>query len=288
MSDHPLISAALEVGVPRYDLPSTVDPTRFVDLDGALNARDVGGLRNKDGESIRRNTLLRTDHLNDITDAGLARMTSLGLRYVYDFRLPVERERQPSRLPEGVKVELLATGDLSVAEAMVAKIPAMLTGEEPIAAADWWDANYIDMLQRAHPMFSQLVMSLTDPLDSLAVPQGSSPVSALYHCTGGKDRTGMATALILDVLGVDHELIVDDFLTTNVQRTPKRLPFWQPQFLAAGITTAQALPILGVTRSGIETALGYIAEQGGAEAYLKEAGVPAERFEALRATLLVA
>jgi protein-tyrosine phosphatase len=279
----PLLTAALEVGIPVHDLPSRFDPSRIVTVDGTLNVRDLGGIDTADGRSVRRGLLVRSDHLNEVTELGLDQMRALNLRYVYDFRLPIERERQPSRLPETVKVELLATGDLSTAEAMIAKIPAMLSGAEPIAPATWWDDNYIDMLDRAQPMFVALVRSLTDPSDSVSAVPGTS---AMFHCTGGKDRTGMAAALILGVLGVTDDDIVDDFLTTNVLRTPKRLPVWQPQFEAAGIAISDALPILGVTRSGITTALTHIAQQGGAEAYLIDGGVEPAAINRLRALLV--
>jgi protein-tyrosine phosphatase len=277
------MTTALEVGIPVHDLPIHFDLSRSVEIDGTLNVRDLGGLVTTSGRAIKRGVLLRSDHLNEVTDLGLDQLKALNLRYVYDFRLPVERERQPSNLPDNVKVELLATGDLSVAESMIAQIPAMLTGAQPIAPSTWWDENYVDMFERAHPMFSGLISALTDSTDSVFSNPGTS---AMFHCTGGKDRTGMASALILDLLGVDHQTIIDDFLMTNVTRTPARLPHWSPQFTAAGIAVADALPILGVTRSGITTALAHITKRGGAAAYLLDGGVEPERIDRLRALML--
>jgi protein-tyrosine phosphatase len=282
-SQHSLMTTALNVGIPAHDLPKHLDLTRSVAIDGTLNVRDLGGLTTMTGQTIRRGVLFRSDHLNEVTDVGLDQMRSLNLRYVYDFRLPVERERQPSNLPNNVRVELLATGDLSAAESMIAQIPAMLTGAQPIAPATWWDDNYVDMLERSHPMFSGLVRALTNSTDSVFSQPGTS---AVFHCTGGKDRTGMASALILDALGVHHETIIDDFLMTNVYRTPARLPHWAPQFTAAGIAVGEALPILGVTRSGITTALAHITKRGGAEAYLLDGGVTPEGIDRLRSVML--
>ncbi len=278
-----LINAARVIGIPAHDLPRRFDATRSVAIEGTMNVRDVGGLVTMSGATVTRGVLFRSDHLNEVTDAGVEHMRSLNLRYVYDFRLPIERERQPSRLPDNVRVDLLATGDLSAAESMIAQIPAMLTGAQPIAPATWWDDNYVDMLERAHPMFSGLICALTDSTDSVCSKPGTS---AMFHCTGGKDRTGMATAIILDVLGVEHDSIIDDFLMTNVMRTPGRLPHWAPQLAAAGIAVQDALPILGVTRSGITTALAHLTKQGGAEAYLLDSGVTTEHLERLRAVML--
>jgi protein-tyrosine phosphatase len=263
-----LIAAAAAVGVPLPDLPTRVYPERLVPHEGSLNFRELGGIP-VDGGVVRRGVLFRSDHLNELTKADAERITGLGLRTVYDFRLPLEQERQPSKLPDGIPVRLLSTGDMAASEAMVTMIPKMLTGEEPIAPATWWDENYVDMLSRAKEMFVAL-------MDGLSSADG---VPALYHCTGGKDRTGLATMIILDLLGASKDDIIDDFLSTNVFRTPRRLPHWQPQFEAAGITEAQAMPILGVTRSGIETAIRELGRLGGARQYLLDGGLSNESLD---------
>jgi protein-tyrosine phosphatase len=274
-SSFDLIERAVAAGVPSTDLPNTVDPSRLIAIDGTLNFRELGGIRVAGG-TVRRGVLFRSDQLSDVSDHGLGSLARLGLRHVYDFRLPVERERQPSRLPGDVPVTHVATGDLGAAEAMVAKIPNMLTGVEPIAPASWWDENYVDMLGRAGEMFSSVIGGLSS----------GDGVPALFHCTGGKDRTGMAAMLILDVLGADQDDIIDDFLATNVFRTPRRLPHWEPQFAAAGIDRADAMPILGVTRSGITAALAEIRSRGGAAAYLNQLGITDAQLDGLRKNLV--
>ncbi len=271
-----LLARAQAIGVPVGDLPASAEPDRFVPIDGTLNFRQLGGIA-VHGGTIKRGVLFRSDHLSEVTDAGLEAVQELGLRHVYDFRLPVERARQPSRLPDGVPVSHVATGDVAVAEDMVARIPNMLSGLEPIAPASWWDDNYVDMLERATPMFTAVVNGI-----------GSSDgVPALFHCTGGKDRTGLAAMLLLHTLGASEADIIDDFLATNLYRTPGRLPYWETHFVSAGITHQQAMPILGVTRSGIVAALREINRRGGAEQYFLDAGVSADVLARLRRNLVV-
>jgi protein-tyrosine phosphatase len=266
-----LLDQARAAGVPSHDLPIHVHPERLLPLEGSLNFRELGGIA-VEGGVVRSGVLFRSDHLNELTDTDRQTVSELTLRGVYDFRLPLEQERQPSKLPEGIPTQLLSTGDMAQSEAMVTMIPLMLTGQEPIAPATWWDDNYIDMLTRARPMFVALMQGLAQ----------DDGVPALYHCTGGKDRTGLATMIILDLLGASRDDIIDDFLATNVFRTPRRLPHWQPQFEAAGISAADALPILGVTRSGIITALGELERLGGAERYLLDAGMTIEELNRFR------
>jgi protein-tyrosine phosphatase len=266
-----LLDQARAAGVPSHDLPIHVHPERLLPLEGSLNFRELGGIA-VEGGVVRSGVLFRSDHLNELTDTDRQTVSELTLRGVYDFRLPLEQERQPSKLPQGIPTHLLSTGDMAQSEAMVTMIPLMLTGQEPIAPATWWDDNYIDMLTRARPMFVALMQGLAQ----------DDGVPALYHCTGGKDRTGLATMIILDLLGASRDDIIDDFLATNVFRTPRRLPHWQPQFEAAGISAADALPILGVTRSGIITALGELERLGGAERYLLDAGMTIEELNRFR------
>ncbi len=273
-----LFQRAVVAGVPLEDLPRLAGVEsalhRFVAVEGTLNFRDLGGI-SLGASTVRAGALFRSDHLNETTQAGRHTIAQLGLRRVYDFRLPLEQERQPSQLPAGLPVTNLATGDLSSAEAMVTLIPKMLTGAEPIAPATWWDENYVDMLSRAKDMFVTLARGLG----------GTAGVPALFHCTGGKDRTGMASMVLLKLLGANDDVIIDDFLATNIFRTPLRLPHWEPQFEAAGITKAQAMPILGVTRSGIEAALRELTRLGGAERYCRDGGLSPAEIAQLRTNL---
>jgi protein-tyrosine phosphatase len=272
---HDLLDTARLAGVPSTDLPVHFDHTRIIEIEGTLNVRDIGGIHLPDGRTVNRGILYRSDQLSEVTDAGLELMTELRIAHLFDFRLQSERERQPSRLPNGARIELLSIGDLGPIEAMIEKIPAMLTGRIPMEPATWWDDNYLDMVERAQGMFAALVRSLTEP--SLYLQLESRNASAMYHCTGGKDRTGLATALMLQVVGVDEAAIVDDFLSTNIQRTTRRLPNWLPTLAEAGIAVGDALPIIGVTRSAITAALRDVDRRGGAAEYFINAGVsPAE------------
>jgi protein-tyrosine phosphatase len=274
---HSLLEAARQAGVPEVDLPAAVYPERLLPNEGSLNFRELGGIPVAGGE-VRRGVLFRSDHLNELTDADRTRIAALGLRRVYDFRIPMEQERQPSRLPEGIPVSHLAMGDLDTAEAMINKIPSMLMGKEPMAPATWWDENYVDMLSRSKDMFVALAKGLA----------ASDGVPALYHCTGGKDRTGMASLIVLDLLGATQDAIVDDFLATNVFRTPRRLPHWAPHLEQAGLELSSAMPILGVTRSGITTAHGELQRLGGARQYLLDGGMRADELVQLQRNLVQA
>lgn len=274
---------ALAQGVPEQDLPRTPPPEgRHVLLDGAYNLRDVGGLAGPGGTRVTRGQLFRSDHLNELTDRDLATIARLGVRTVYDFRLDSEVERQPSRIPSSVErvVRLAAADGDGLDVAMVDVVRDMLAGRRPLPSTGFWDENYRTMLQNARAMFVGFVAGL-------AAGPGVSALPALCHCTGGKDRTGIATSLVLELLGVDGDAIVDDFLLTNVYRTPHRVVALRDGLTTAGVNVADAIPVLGVSRSAITVARAMIADDyGGAERYLLDGGLDLDAPRIIRDMLL--
>jgi protein-tyrosine phosphatase len=274
---------ARRVGIAEADLPRRLPhPDRRLPLEGGLNFRDLGGYPTQDGSVTRWGTLFRSDHLNTLTDADLADIAALGLQRVHDFRLQKERDRQPSRLPDGEaapEVRHLGAADLGVDETMVDVVIDMLSGKRELPAPTYWDDNYDDMVERSRPMFCALITSIGED-EGAGLP-------SLFHCTGGKDRTGLAGVIVLELLGVDRETAIDDFLLTNLYRTPVRAEALAAQLEAVGITVPAALPILGVTRSAIERALAAIDDRhGGVERYVVDGGCDPQAVRNLRRLLV--
>ena len=250
-------------------------------MDGCLNFRDLGGYLTADGKTVKRRTIFRSDSLRDLSDADLARFTELGIRVVHDFRLDHERAANPSRLPkhQTPEVVLLSAGDVPDGGTDIVTLTVnMLEGRAPMAPASFWEDNYVTLLENAGPQFVGLMHSLAD----------SARLPALFHCAGGKDRTGLAATMLLSLLGVAPELVRDDFLLTNQLRTMKRLAFWQPTFDAKGIDPISALPILGVTRAAWERAWQHLDDEyQGPLGYLQKYGLAEETPARLRALLVV-
>ena len=276
-----LLSFALSQGVPRADLPTKV-PTfdRLVRLDGNHNFRDAGGYDGAEGREMRRHMVFRSDHLADLTDMDRRRVSELGLRIVHDFRLLSERLRQPSQLAmpaDSPFVVLLATSDaLGLDATVVDVIRDIIAGVRPLPAATFWEDHYLEMIEVGQPM-------LVGFLRSIAAP-GRLP--SLHHCTGGKDRTGISTALLHRLLGVSDADIMDDFLLTNLYRTPLRVEALRADMAKRGIDVEKAIPILGVTREPLLKVLRHWDANGGAEAYALDGGATTAELAYLRATLL--
>jgi protein-tyrosine phosphatase len=280
LSTADLMNYALEMGIAPADLPSELpEATRRVPLEGAYNFRETGGYPTLNHHWVRSGLVFRTDHLNELSDADVDSLESIGIRSVYDFRLNSEVERQPSRLPSSLTPVQLGFADLGIDGAMVDVIRDMLSGKAPLPAASFWDENYLSLLDLGRPMFVELFKALADPTN----------LPAVFHCTGGKDRTGLANAMLLSLLGVDQAIVVDDFLLTNLYRTPFRIASLAPGLRAAGVDVAAAVPIIGVCRSALMAALAHLeGRYGGVEAYLVDGGLTAEDLSRLRAILIEA
>ncbi|TDD58940.1 tyrosine-protein phosphatase [Actinomadura darangshiensis] len=183
------------------------DDSRWIELDGAVNARDLGGLPTAEGRSTRRGRVLRSDNLQDLTVADVRILVDdYALKNVIDLRSDTEvRLEGPGPL---TRVPSVTVHQLSLfAEG----------GRNTDVAADvgnalpWQDrstGHYLGYLaDRGDNIVAALrVMTRTDG-------------SALVHCAAGKDRTGVVCALALDVAGVTREAVLADYTQTG-----ERLP----------------------------------------------------------------
>lgn len=270
------------VGIADDHLPSaSFGVDRRVPLTGSFNFRDVGGYAGSSAMRVREAVVFRSDNLNTLSDHDLVQVRGRHIASVYDFRLDTERERQPSRFAKGwnPQVHLLSTSDTqAIDNSTIDIIRDALVGLGPMPEPSFWEEAYESMLAQGRPMFVAMLTGLAD----------ETRLPALFHCSGGKDRTGIATALLHRLLGVDDADIVDDFLATNLFRTPIRLLSLRQGLLDAGIELSAAIPIIGVTRNGIVRALQLIdSSYGGAQRYLVDGGMDPAAIDALRARLLV-
>ena len=189
---------------------------RWIDLDGAANVRDIGGLEATDGRRTATGVLLRADNLQGLSGRDVLRLVEdLGVRVVVDLRTRVE-------------VELEGEGPL-VADGRVEIRHRSLLPE----AGDRTDVSVDGLLPwqgrplGGDPNESAAVRSylgyLRDRPDSVVaalrdVAHGKG--ATIIHCAAGKDRTGMVCALALAAVGVTREAIVADYIATGERLTP--------------------------------------------------------------------
>ena len=255
------------------------DHDPLVALEGALNFRDLGGYRREDGRRIARRQVFRSDGLSTLTDGDLETLRGLGLRTVIDFRRSDERDEAPTIVWDH-EMELLHLGvDAAGDEARDLMVEVMegRLGSDPIGEmAALYQQILEDFSDRFRLLFDQIVEPERRPI--------------VFHCTAGKDRTGVAAMLLLGALGIDRTTIVHDYSLTHRYRTVRRLEVLRPRLDAAGIDVETALPFLGAVPEVMERTLDHVdAAYGGVERYLTDrAQVDPTTIDRLRAALLVA
>lgn len=174
----------------------------------SANLRDLGGYENTEGRRVRPGALYRSGHMAELTEDEHATFVGLGLRAIVDLRRDDEvAERPTPQFGDETNHHLsVSHGDESFAAA-AARISEPDSAEIVLAAAaGYYRDSIAERLERFRPVFDRIIDDAHHPL--------------LFHCTAGKDRTGIVAAAILKFLDVDDETVMADFLLTNQVRAP--------------------------------------------------------------------
>jgi len=217
-------------------------------LHGASNFRDLGGYVGRDGRPVRWRRLFRSAQLAGLNEADRALLGQLGVSRAFDFRGVQERAAVPYELPG------LTQHSLAIEPSVVQRMQDML------AAGERLDAAAATRLMRE--LYRSLVNDQAHQFAALFEHLLQDDAPAVFHCTAGKDRTGFAAALILLALGVQRDVVMQDFLLSNQLYRRPDLPETQ--------TPREALEVLWrVEDSFLIAALDAVdADQGGIERYL--------------------
>lgn len=242
-------------------------------IPGTFNARDLGGMPLRGGGAVASGALLRADALGAVPAEGEQRMSELGVRTVVDLRTAAEREVLPDRVPGGT--EVLA---LPLLEGALTGLPTSPSVDRVPEVPDM-EKVYTLMLEHGAQAFAEIARRVG------SAPAGSA---VLVHCTAGKDRTGVAVALLLEAVGAEREAVIADYTRSQDQLDGP----WAERTMAALIAHgAPDTPMLRTLvtqtpREVIEHALGIVdAQHGGAAAYLRSGGLTDEELAALRERL---
>ncbi|USS84454.1 tyrosine-protein phosphatase [Fructilactobacillus myrtifloralis] len=184
---------------------------RIIKLDSTENLRELGGYQTTDGRTIKWHKLLRSGSLGLLTPTDQAFLEAYGVRYDVDFRSGQERTTAPDAVTAG-QIEYLFDPVFDEDRTDNSQDPAefrQMLEDNPNYAHD----HMVDVYQRmvlndgchqAYRRFFKILLQNDQPEQTL-----------LFHCTAGKDRTGMAAVFLLAALGVDLETIKQDYILTN-------------------------------------------------------------------------
>lgn len=251
---------------------------RLIEFERVLNFRDFGGWQTVDGAKVARGKLWRSAAFSDASDADIARLNDMNVRFLVDLRRPEERRHEPNKWPgEATRVFVNDEGAEGVAlpPHLVALLQSDLTPDST--------RSYMMSLYKEIPFDPRLISLYRDWFGELA--EGGSGV---IHCAAGKDRTGIGCALTLLALGVDEETAFADYEFTNAAvDLEKRMPKIQARMeerLSRKLDSAALRPMLGVEVDYLRNAFDAMAEHhGSVDAYMSDVlGIGAREREVLR------
>lgn len=260
------------IGLPRpyFELEFAGTPTgndrlvvaeRVLPLQGGVNFRDIGGYAARDGRTVRWGRVYRSGLLSDLTEEDLSFLSAAGIRVACDLRTATEVAARPDRLPPtAAHWHLPIGGRVSRARRMAALFRKRDRLREVLQ-----EAYTRVMVDQNGAVFGQLFHRLADP--------ATGPM--IIHCMVGKDRTGVATALLLALLGVDDETIAADYSLSNLyfdQYSPQLTEEMQPLY-AMGFSEAQVRPFMLAEPATILGTLAHVrGRYGSVRGYLSRTG----------------
>jgi protein-tyrosine phosphatase len=209
---------------------------RVLVWDGCVNVRDLGGLPLVDGGETEFGVVVRADSIAGLTGTGWEALSDYGITSAIDLRGDHELDGAEPRVP-------------------VTRVPIA-----PVSGPAWeWPSMreaYLAMLHEWRPQFANAV-------DAIA---GSEP-PVVVHCQGGRDRTGLVVALVLDAVGVDRQAIAADHARSDESWAP-----YNPSWIEAAADPADQAKRRRITQPAGKTMVEILDEvsrrYGGAAEYL--------------------
>jgi len=248
---------------------------RLHKFDAIVNFRDFGGYATRDGRMVKRGRLFRAAHFHEASESDRARLDALGISALIDLRQAEERALSPNRWSPArvIAHDKSATPHVAAAQDAFSAEIARAT-----MAATYARFTQEDRFLR---LFGDLFRVLAE---------AGGPV--IVHCTAGKDRTGIACALVLTMLGVARETVFEDYLLTNAYLDPAaREALVRARIeplLGRALNVEEMTPLIGVEAVYLESAFAAIdAQAGSVEGYVRDVlGVGDDAIAAMRTHLL--
>jgi protein tyrosine/serine phosphatase len=250
----------------------------WIELDGAVNVRDLGGLPTTDGGKIAEGRLLRSDNLDGLTPADVRRLvTELGLATVVDLRSTQEHAAAPAGPLTTVGSVRHVRFSLLPEMGVLADTPGATLAVRAEQAMERCPADL-----RAGFYLGYLA-DRPDQVVGAMRAIATSPGPALVHCAAGKDRTGWAIAALLTVAGADRDAVLADYLLSNAAIDSLR-SWLQAHY---GDAVDAGTEILGVDPSYLQAAWDSVEQNFGSfDGYLAAIGIDEDVVRRVRRRLV--
>lgn len=234
---------------------------RDIAVDGSFNVRDLGGYPAAQGATAWRR-LLRSGGVHRLSPAGIATLRDHGVTRVIDLRRPEELAKEPSPLRD--------------AEGITLHEISLFEGLAP-TAFDQGDV-LLDLYIQALDSRAEAFVAVFEAMAA------SADGAVMFHCTAGKDRTGLIAALLLLIAGVDRDTIIADYTMTEA-RLAQVMPAFLADAEARGADLDRLRPLLLCAPETMAATLDHIETLGGARAWLLASGLSPAALDSLAARL---
>lgn len=179
-------------------------PETTITLKGVNNLRNVSGMVNTQGRKLKDSLIYRSAELSKLKTKRFNDFKALGITKIIDLRTDVEVGKKPDNVPPGVTyVQLAAFEDRG--DQLTQARKQVLKGQ----------VNQTDAENRMLDFYREYVVEKPEVIKEIIHQVLDADGAVLYHCTAGKDRTGIVTALILKILKFDDTVIYNDYLSSN-------------------------------------------------------------------------
>lgn len=232
----------------------------LLEVEGSFNVRDLGGYLNAEGKPVQYRRFIRAASLSDLTENGKQALRNAGVDCVIDLRSSHEVTTKPDAIEQDPAfnwqhIPMLDFINSNIAESKLDAFPESM------------EVMYKGMLDNAQGSFLRMFEIFASPDYNCY----------LFHCTAGKDRTGVTAMLLLALAGVDEETIVEDYCHSENHIGP--LSDNHPPHVPLYLVQSKPGTMLGT--------LAHInSKYGGAVAYLEHIGVTPEQLNAVKQKLL--
>lgn len=234
---------------------------RQVQLQGAFNFRDLGGYKTTDGKTVKWGKLFRGEELGHLTPADLETIQEMGIKTNVDYRTDAEVKALSDPTIAGVKYVRTDAGNAGSTADLQSMIASGMMKDADTAVQMM--AGFNKQMVDDPKFYVQLMELLNDPKN----------IGLLQHCTAGKDRTGLGSAIILLTLGVDEKTVMEDYLLSNFYRAEanKKMIDGVKQQIKDENVVAAISTLMGVQKEFLQAAIDEMkAKYGSIDAFIEK------------------
>jgi len=250
---------------------------RRILLHGAANFRDIGGYPAHKHKRIKRHKIFRSGHLAFLTENDHRILNAMGIQSICDFRSTEEIARQPNRLPEKSSWQYLHLPIVNKTMEPTEAVTRIMKGDIDWFTKDFMVNAYIEKIEAFHDTWFLFFKTVCQ--------RSFRPL--LFHCTAGKDRTGVCAALILLSLGVSKKWVIHDHGLSNKYNAEQTIKI-QKSLRKVGVDPDKLMDYMTAPKSAIVAVIEHINKiYGSARGYLtQKAMVPDAWIDTLEEEML--